>query len=87
MVLERVDGVHEQVLDGEVLLLAPGTSDVLHLNVVATSLWEALAPRADLTEVSARLAAEYDVEAARVLQDLMTIVPTLLERGVVQEVP
>ena len=85
--LTRVEGVVEQELDGEVLLLPPGSMQVLHLNAVAASLWQAMAPTADVARVADEVGEAYGVPADRVLGDLAPVVAALLEHGMAVEGP
>lgn len=84
-VLTRVDGVLEQELDGEVLLLRRDSADVLHLNAVASALWARLAPSADVGAAAAEIAEDYGVPAERVAGDLAPVVEALLAHGLVVE--
>lgn len=85
--LRRVEGVIEQDLDDQFLLFRTGTSDVLHLNTVASDVWALLAEPATAAELAHSIAAAYGVDEERVSDDLAPMLSTLLEHGMVVECP
>ena len=80
--LQRNPDVLQRELDGEVLLLLPEGSEVIHLNDSASALWFALDEPRTLDEVVALLAEAYAADPAVVFADLQAALPELLERGV-----
>ncbi|MCW2621681.1 MAG: hypothetical protein JWL64_1283 [Frankiales bacterium] len=80
-VLARADGVLDQELDGQVLLLPPGSSEVLLLNEVASALWQLLDPVADLESAVATLATHYGVAAEQVRADVQPVIDLLVAQG------
>ena len=79
--LQRNPAVLQQDLDGEVLLLLPGGSEVLHLNDSASALWQALDEPRTLDEVVALLAEAYAADPSVVHADLLALLPELQARG------
>lgn len=87
MGLRRADGVIEQELDDQVLLFRTGTSDVLHLNTVASDVWALLAEPSTAEELARTVAEAYGVDEQRVVSDLAPVLSALLEHGMVVEWP
>jgi len=79
--LTRNPDVLQQDLDGEVLLLLPGGSAVLHLNDSASALWRALDEPRTLDEVAAMLAETYAADPDVVRADLLALLPDLRACG------
>lgn len=78
--LQRNPEVLEQELDGEILLLLNGSTDVLHLNATAGALWQALDRPRSLAEVAQELAEAYAAPLDQVTADLVPLVAALVER-------
>lgn len=85
MHLQRVDGIIEQELDEQFLLFRTGSSDVLHLNTVASDAWALLEEPTTAAELATTLATAYGVEPQRVASDLAPVLSALLEHGMVVE--
>ena len=83
--MQRTADVMEQELDGQFLLLRAGSSDVLHLDAVASDIWRLLVEPATLEQLADELAEAYDVSAQRVAADLAPVLDLLVVRGVVEE--
>ena len=83
MTLQRNPDVLQQDLDGEVLLLLPEGSEVLHLNDSASALWRALDEPRTLDEVATLLADAYAADPTVVRADLLALLPELQARGAV----
>ena len=83
MTLQRNPDVLQQDLDGEVLLLLPQGSEVLHLNDSASALWRALDKPRTLDEVAATLSEAYAADPSIVRADLLAVLPELQARGAV----
>ena len=81
MTFQRNPFVLQQDLDGEVLLLLPEGSEVLHLNDSASALWRALDEPRTLDEVAALLAESYAADPDVVRADLLALLPELQARG------
>lgn len=79
--LTRNPDVLQQDLDGEVLLLLPEGSKVLHLNDSASALWLALDEPRTLDEVAALLAETYAADPDVIRADLLALLPDLQARG------
>ena len=80
---QRVEGVIEQDLDEQFLLFRTGTSDVLHLNTVASDAWALLEQPATSAELARTLSAAYGVDERRVEADLQPVLAALLQHGMV----
>lgn len=85
MTFRRAEGVLEQDLDDEVLLFRSGSSDVLHLNTVASDVWVLLDEPAGASELARCLSTAYGVDVQRVAQDLEPVLAILVEHGMVVE--
>ena len=79
--LQRNHDVLQQDLDGELLLLLPEGSQVLHLNDSASALWRALDEPRTLDEIAALLAETYAIDPDVVRADLLALLPELQARG------
>lgn len=84
--LLRAPDVLEQVLDGETLLLAPGASEALHLDAVATAVWQVLTRPTSRDALAVRVAEQFGVEPARVAADVAPLLETLLAHRALQRV-
>lgn len=83
VILRRCQGVLDQELDGQVLLLPPGSSEVLLLNPVASALWGLLDPEVDLGSAVGEIAGAYGVDPEQVGADLAPLVDLLVAQGAV----
>jgi hypothetical protein len=72
-----------QEIEDELVLLHMGSEDYFSLDDVGTAMWKLLVAHGDLEQVIAILLDEYDVEEARVRDDLHKLVLQLLERKLV----
>lgn len=68
--LRPVDDVLIEELDGELLLLRPGRSDVLHLDAVASNVWRLIAVAPTEDELVLTLAEAYGTAADTVRTDV-----------------
>jgi hypothetical protein len=82
--LTQVEGVLSQELDGELLLLAPGHAEALHLDAVASTIWRLLEHRPSVEELIDALTELYGVERDRVTTDLGPVLERLEEHGAVR---
>ena len=76
-------GVHAREFDGELVVLDLQRGDYFGLDEVGARAWAELARGRSPRQVAALLSGEYNVDEARVLADVRTLVQTLLERGLV----
>ncbi|MCW2606526.1 MAG: hypothetical protein JWO60_1219 [Frankiales bacterium] len=77
------DDVLVELLDGHALLLRRGGHEVVHLDDVATRVWELLAtPRAD-EDLAAVMASEFGVDRHHVAADVAPLLALLRQQGMV----
>jgi len=76
-------GVHVREFDGELIVLDLERGDYFGLDAVGARAWAELARGKSPRQVAAQLSSEYDVDEARALADVRSLVGTLLERGLV----
>lgn len=81
--LERAPDVLAHELDGQLLLLRAGGTDVLHLDAVASDVWRALETASTTSELAACLAEAYGVDPSVVAADLVPVLVVLRDHGVV----
>jgi len=79
--LRRSDDVLFQNLDGEAVLLDLSSEAYFGLNDVGTRVWELLESTPLLSDVSARLQLEYEVDQVRAEADLLGLAARLVESG------
>lgn len=84
--LQRVPDLTFQDLDGEVLVLLPGSGGVLHLNQTASDVWALLEEDTSQEEVAELLARAYEQDVERVRSELAPLLDLLVEQGVVRRV-
>ena len=68
----------------ETILMDLSTGIYFGLDGVGKRIWETVAEGSNLEEVSAAIAAEYDVDDDRAKDDVVDFVGELLERGLLQ---
>jgi len=76
-----------QTVVGESVLLDLRSQKYFGLDEVGTRAWQVLEETGDLGAVHARLAQEYEVDAARLERDLDELFERLLAAGLVEERP
>ena len=72
-----------QEVSGETVILDLRSEQYFSLDVVGTRIWQLLQEPLCLEEIHARLLEEYEVEPARLRQDLEDLVNRLCEVGLV----
>lgn len=70
-----------QELDGQFLLLKTGSSDVVHLDAVASDIWRVLLAVPTVEELAEELARAYAVSVTQVTADLLPALEVLRSRG------
>lgn len=83
--LQRAAGVTEHELDGQLLLLRVGGTEVLHLDAVASDVWRVLGATPTPDELVEALASGYAVEESRVRADVEPVLALLHEHGLLVE--
>jgi hypothetical protein len=71
-------------LDGEAVLLETGSGRYYGLDEVGTRMWSLLQLHGEIEAVCRALLAEYEVQEARLREDLLQFVETLAERGLLR---
>jgi hypothetical protein len=77
----RSEGVHARRFDDEIVLLDLQGGRYYGLDEVGADVWEALSDGATVEDVVARLHDRYDVERARLEQDVRALVDDLMRSG------
>ena len=70
-------------IDGELVLLDLASGQYFGLDPVGTRVWQLLAENPSLGDAFDRLLDEFDVDAATLQQDLLTLVDALAANGLV----
>lgn len=78
--------VRYRLLDGEAVVVIQGRAEVLGLNRVGSRLLALLDGRTQLQGALERLAAEYEVEPARLHDEVLAFGAELQEAGVIEPV-
>ena len=76
--------VHFRRFDDEVLVLDLNRGEYYALNAVGSRMWQALAEGRSPAEIAAALAPEYEVDAAVLLRDCVSLVDELCTRGLLR---
>jgi hypothetical protein len=79
-----VPGVLVRTIEGETVLLNPGSGGHYGLDQVGSRLWELLAELGSLRAVFERMAEEYDVKAEDLRRDMLTLVQELADKGLIE---
>ncbi|MCA9791353.1 MAG: PqqD family protein [Candidatus Eremiobacteraeota bacterium] len=78
--------VSTELPDGEAALLDVQSGSYFHLNSVASRLWQLIAEPVSLEQVLTALQGEFEVEADRCHDEVVSLVSQWLERGLSQVV-
>ncbi|GHC05469.1 PqqD family protein [Thermomonas carbonis] len=78
------DDVLMQAVGDEVVLLDLASERYFGLDPVGTRIWELLPEREDLAAIHLALCDEFAAEPSRIEQDLLSLVQTLSEAGLVK---
>jgi hypothetical protein len=81
------DDVVFEVLDGETVVLNLTSGEYHTLNGTGTRAWQLIEEHHDLDHVRAAMAAEFDVDEARLAADLDRLVRDLVDRRLVTTGP
>ena len=81
------DTVLFRELEGELVLLNLSTGVYFSLDPVGTRLWQCLQGQRGLTQTCARLVEEFDVDQARLEQDVLRFVSDLRAHGLLDITP
>jgi hypothetical protein len=73
-----------RLLDGEAVLLNLKTGNYFGLDPIGTRAWELILEHRSLGQVHSALLEEYDVDADRLAQDLLTLVKEFCTKGLMQ---
>ena len=72
------------VFGGQSVILNLKSERYFGLDEVGTSMWKALTTSASISDAERALLAEFDVEPARLRQDLRALAEKLLENGLLE---
>lgn len=73
--------------EGELVLLDLARGDYYGLDEVGAALWHGLVAGRTVAEIAADLGSQYDVDDARLRQDLVALLEELVAKGLVEAVP
>ncbi len=76
--------VMSRLVGDETVLMDLSTGIYFGLDGVGKRIWETIAEGRNLAEVTATIAAEYEVDEARAQADVIEFVGELVERGLLQ---
>ena len=71
-----------RIIDGEAVIVDPGTSMLYSLNPVATLIWEMSSERTAVEEIVDRIVEEFDVERSTAEEDCLELVRDFVDRGI-----
>jgi hypothetical protein len=80
-----VPHVLEAETDEDISIYNPRTEQVIVLNSTASDIWRLADGTLTLSEITARLASSYQVEADAIADDVAMTVQRFLEAGVIEE--
>lgn len=80
---KRRDDVAGRVIGGEAVVVTPSDSQVHELNPVATFIWERCDGTRSGLAIAAEITAEFDVQAEMAERDLVGLLRTLCEKGLI----
>ena len=83
MRVRPADGVFVREVDGELVLLNPTSGRYYGLDRVGLAMWETLAAGASVDAARDQLLERFDVESARLEQDLQRLIAELEREGLV----
>jgi hypothetical protein len=72
--------VHARVFDGDLVILDLANGAYFSLDPVGARMWEGLTAGRPPQAIAEKIAEEYDVSAARALEDLSALVEQLVSR-------
>ena len=72
---------HSRQFDNELIVLDLGAGAYFALDEIGTRAWQGFAAGKSAEEIASDVAAEYDIEFERALQDILTFADELLARG------
>ena len=78
------DTVFAQEVDGEMVLLDMNSENYFGLDSVGSDIWQAMQEKESLKEVLALLLTQYEVEEARLKEDLFHFTGKLQESGLIE---
>lgn len=82
--LTRSDEVLFQEVGGEAVLLDLASEQYFGLNPVGTRIWELIDGSTPLSTIHRTLCDEFDAESVKIETDLLQLVDTLLDAGLVK---
>ena len=77
----RRDGLHVREIDGETVILDPGSERMHTLNLTAAFVFQAIDGKRTIEQVSAQVADHFDVDPAVAQHDTLEVVRQFRELG------
>ncbi len=84
--LSRAPDALASEVDGEVVMMSVEKGEYFSLTGVASRLWEMIAEPASIGQLTAAIAAEYDVPAEQCQADIVAFASDMLAAGLVKVV-
>ena len=81
--LTRAPGVVSRTLDGQAVVLNVSSGTYIVLNEVGSRVWELIGEGTTVADVHAALLAEFDVASEVLEKDLLDVLQSFAERGLV----
>jgi hypothetical protein len=75
------DSVHARMFDDELIVLDLGEGEYYSLDPIGSLAWDGFSEGKCAEEIAGKIAAEYDVEFDRALQDLLDLASDLVAKG------
>ena len=75
------DGLHVREIDGETVILDPGSERMHTLNLTAAFVFQAIDGKRTIEQVSAQVADHFDVDPAMAQRDTLEVVRQFRELG------
>jgi hypothetical protein len=86
VIVAKAPTTASRVIEGEAVILSMETKVLRGLNPVGSRVWELIDGQRGVGEIAARIAEEFDVDAAAAAEDVEAFVGELLSRGLVTRV-
>jgi Coenzyme PQQ synthesis protein D (PqqD) len=81
---QRRADVNVRIVDGEVVVLDRRSNLIHQLNPTASYIWDRCGGQSTVAEIADQLAAAFDVDAKKAIQDVATTITQLQSRGLLE---